>query len=100
MHQVWDPWRIDGGIVTIYFILSSTTLFHTSSYYEHPFLFMLTFTIYSYTLTHMQHAYLYAYSCAYSCVALLTHAYAACLLIRLLMGLLLHSFAYSCTVVV
>ena len=43
VHQVWDPWRIDGGIVTIHFILYSTLW--TS------FSFTLTFTIYSYILT-------------------------------------------------
>ena len=64
------------------------------------FLFILFLSHYSYMLTHVQHDYSYACSCAYSCAALLTdvltHAQ-FCLLICLF----IYAYsAYSYTVVV
>ena len=80
VHQVWDPWRIDRGIVTI--------LLHSQFHYSFPpllylpFLFNLFLSGYSYMLTHMlAHVLIHAQPC-------------------LLMCLLMRSSAYSYTVVV
>ena len=53
VHQVWDPWRIDGGIVMIHFILYSNTLLDsTDIFFFHTYLYYL-----------LIHAYSSTYSC-------------------------------------
>ena len=88
VHQVWDPWRIDRGIVMI--LLHSQ--FHYSfpplhfTYLWIPFLFILFLSDYSY---------------AFFCAALLTDVLTDvqfCLLICLLICLLCLLIHSSCTV--
>ena len=35
IHQVWDPWRIDGGNVTIFLILSFSLCYHWTTHVYH-----------------------------------------------------------------
>ena len=71
IHQVWDPWEIDRGIVMIfptlflsYVIVTYISLDISSLYW-----------FYSYMITHSQYAYSGTYSCiAHALIHALNHA--------------------------
>jgi hypothetical protein len=109
VHQVWDPWRIDGGIVTI--LLHSQFRYSFPLYFTYGYLFLSCLSLlltHTCALTHaLTHALIQALTHAlihvltHALIHALTHALTHvhfCLLRRLLMRslcLLIHS---SCTV--
>ena len=75
IRQVWDPWEIDGGIVTIFPTLFLSYVNVYLHFFGHLF-FILVLLIYDYssTVCLLRHLFMHcscAYSCAYSCTALL-----------------------------